>query len=108
MVKPVKWLGGLSDNFPIKQGVRQGGILPPFLYKTYLNPCLVRRTQHKLGLCIGDIYSGCPTCADDLAMLSDCEHELQLMGNVIRRHSKHVRVTIHPDKSNAVLLNKHK
>ena len=104
----VKWLGELSESFPVKQGVRQGGILSPFLYKTYLNPCLTELQQHKLGLCIGNIYCGCPTYADDLAMLSDCRHELQLMTNVVKRNSKQDRVTIHPDKSTAVLLNKHK
>ena len=34
----MKWLNELSDSFPIKQGVRQGGILFPLLYKTYTNP----------------------------------------------------------------------
>ena len=104
----VKWLNELNDSFPIKQGVRQGGILSPFLYKTYINPCLVELKQHKLGLCIGNIYCGCPKCADDLAMLSDCENELQLMANVIKRHSKQDRVTIHLDKSNAVLIHQNK
>ena len=55
-----------------------------------------------------NIYCGCPTCADDLAMLSDCENERQLMANVIKRHSKQDRVTIPPDKSNAVLLHQNK
>ena len=36
----VKWMGEWSESFIIQQGVRQGAILPPFLYKTYLNPCL--------------------------------------------------------------------
>ena len=104
----VKWLGELSDHFGIHQGVRQGAILSPFLYKTYINPCLVELKEHKIGLFIGTTYCGCPTCADDLALLSDCENELQVMANVVKRHSKQDHVTIHPDKSNAVLLNKPK
>ena len=115
LITRVKWLNELSDSFPITQGVRHGGILSPFLYKTfllpfffYINTCLVELKQHKLGLCRGNIYCGCPTCANDLAMLSDCENELQLIANVIKRHSKQDRVTIHPDKSNAVLLHQNK
>ena len=108
MTTKVKWLGELSQSFPINQGVRQGGILSPFLYKTYINPCLIELKQHKIGLSIGNIYCGCPTYADDLAILSECENELQLMGNVIGRHSRQDRVTIHPNKSNAVLLHSHK
>ena len=108
LTSKVKWLGELSDSFKIQQGVRQGGILSPFLYKTYINPCLVELKQHRLGLCIGNTYCGCPTCADDLAFLSDCENELQIMLNVATRNAKPDRVTIHPDKSNAVLLKPHK
>ena len=64
--------------------------------------------QHGLGLSIGGIYCGCPTCADDVALLSNCESELQIMTNVVNRHAKKDQVTIHPDKSNIVLLNGHK
>ena len=63
--------------------------------------------QHRLGFSIGGIYCGCPTCADDLALLSKCENELQVMTNVVKRHAKKDHVTIHPDKSNVVLLNQH-
>ena len=104
----VKWLGELSGQFGIHQGVRQGAVLSPFLYKTYINPCLMELKEHKIGLLIGTTYCGCPTCADDLALISECENELQVMTNVVKRHSKQDRVTIHPDKSNAVLLNKPK
>ena len=104
----IKWIGELSESFKIQQGVKQGGILSPFLYKTYINPCLVELKQHRLGLCIGTVFCGCPTCADDLAFLSNCDKELQIMMNVATRNAKKDHVTIHPDKSNVVLLNPHK
>ena len=108
LTSKVKWIGELSESFNIQQGVRQGGILSPFLYKTYINPCLVELKRHGLGLCIGTVFCGCPTCADDLAFLSNCENELQVMMNVAIRNAKKDNVTIHPDKSNVVLLNSHK
>ena len=77
-----------------------------FFYKTYINPCLLELKEHKIGLMIGTTYCGCPACADDIALLSECENELQIMTNVVKRHAKQDRVTIHPDKPNAVLLNK--
>ena len=36
----VKWVGGLSDSFPMNQGVRQGGILSTHLYKIYIDELL--------------------------------------------------------------------
>ena len=104
----VKWIGELSERFEIQQGVRQGAVLSPFFYKTYLNPCLRELEQHCLGLCIGTSYCGCPACADDVAILTRCENELQLMTNVIQRNCDQDRVTIHPTKSNVVLLKNHK
>ena len=41
-------------------------------------------------------------------MLSDCQNELQLMANVIKRHTRKDGVTIHPVKTKALLLQKHK
>ena len=108
LTSKVKWMGKLSEHFNILQGVRQGGILSTFLYKTYNNLCLKELMQHGLGLSIGGVYCGCPTCADDVALLSTCENELQIMTNVVKRHAKKDQVTIHPDKSNIVLLNGHK
>ena len=108
LTSKVKWLGELSDHFDILQGVRQGGIWSPFFCKTYINPCLIELKQHRLGLSIGGIYCGCLTCADDLSLLSTCKNELQVMTNVVQRNAKKDHVTIHPDKSNVVLLNNHK
>ena len=59
-----------------------------------------------LGLCIGTSYCGCPVCADDVVLLIRCENELQLMASVFNR--KQGRATIHPTKSNVVLLKNHK
>ena len=95
LTSKVKWIGELSESFKIQQGVKQGGILSPFLYKTYINPCLVELKQHRLGLCIGTVFCGCPTCADDLAFLSNCDKELQIMMNVATRNAKKDHVTIH-------------
>ena len=53
-------------------------------------------------------YCGCHTCEDDLVLLSNCKNELQTMTNVVKRHAKKDHVTAHPDKSNEVLLNRHK
>ncbi len=65
----VKWLNALSDSFPVTQGVRQGGVLSTVLYKSYVNDLLAELEENSLGVKIGDIYVGSPTCADDIALL---------------------------------------
>ena len=53
-------------------------------------------------------YCGCHTCEDDLVVSSNCENELQTMTNVVKRHAKKDHVTAHLNKSNVVLLIRHK
>ena len=48
LTSKVKWIGELSESFKTQQGVKLGGILSPFLYKTYINPCLMELKQHRL------------------------------------------------------------
>ncbi|CAC5365528.1 unnamed protein product [Mytilus coruscus] len=106
MTSKVRWAGGISDNFKILQGVRQGGILSPLLYKIYNNNLLMELQMSRLGFRIGNIYMGCPTCADDIALLSRDTNELQCMLSTLHRHSLQDRVTIHPTKTKAVVFSR--
>jgi hypothetical protein len=55
---------------------------------------------------IGRTYVGCPTCEDDIALLSNNVNELQDMLLTLHRHSRQDRVSINPTKTKAVILNK--
>ncbi|CAC5388916.1 unnamed protein product [Mytilus coruscus] len=84
----VKWMDGLSEPFKIRQGVKQGGILSTHLYKIFVQDLLVELEQNSLGYHLGDIYVEAPTCADDIAFISNNEYELHIMLNVIDRYAK--------------------
>ncbi|CAC5357508.1 unnamed protein product [Mytilus coruscus] len=90
------------------KGVRQGGILSPFLYKVYVNNLREDLKSHSLGFKIGTTYVGCPTCANDVAFISNCEQELQCMLSVTNHHANQSRVTINSSKTKTVILNKPK
>ena len=69
LYQDISSVGGLSDSFPINQGVHQGAILSTHLYKIYIDELLNILKSKRLGLRIGTIYIGSPTCADDVALL---------------------------------------
>lgn len=75
----IKWIRGLSDSFPIKQCVRQGGILSTHLYKIFIDELLDVLKSKRLGLRVGTVYIGSLACADDVALLASSVEELQLM-----------------------------
>jgi hypothetical protein len=75
----VKWKGMLSDEFTIHQGIRQGGIPSTTDYKVYIDPLLHLLEDSHVGLHIGSIYAGAPTCADDVLLLSDSISSMQYL-----------------------------
>jgi hypothetical protein len=72
----------------------------------YNNALLQDLQNQKLGFMIGRTYVGCPTCADDIALLSNNVNELQDMLLTLHIYSRQDRVSIHPTKTKAVILNK--
>ena len=72
----------MSFSFSIRQGVQQGGILSTNFYKTYSNDLQLELEERCLGKFIGPIYTGCPTEAGDVLLLSEDDEELQLMFNL--------------------------
>ncbi|XP_071161016.1 uncharacterized protein [Mytilus edulis] len=106
MTSKVRWAGAISPKFNILQGVRQGGILSPLLYKIYNNNLLMELQETRLGFRMGNVYLGCPTCADDIALLSSNPNELQCMLSTLHRHAVQDRVSIHPKKTKAVVFSK--
>ena len=95
----VKWRGLVSKPFSIAQGVRQGGILSPDLYKLYINDLLKTYEKHPSSLRIGTTCVGSPTVADDVCLLSGTATGLQVMLNEAHHYSSRERYTLHPGKT---------
>ena len=83
--------------------MRQGGVLSTYLYKQYINTLLVQLENHTLGVSIGNTYAGCPTCADDIVLLSYDHQEMQEMLNTVSQYGSNHRFQIHPIKSNTII-----
>ena len=98
----VKWKGEVSDSFEICQGVRQGGILSPHLYKMYVDPLLGELKRNALGAHVGTIYVGSVAVADDFLFMSNCRDELQTMFNLSKGYSGERRYKIHPTKTTLI------
>ena len=102
----VKWNNHQSDKFIQEQGVRQGAKLSTVLYKRFNNNLLHALERSDLGAKIGNINIVAPTCADDIALLANQEHELQALLNIVNEITTDDIVTINPHKSDLVPLTK--
>ena len=91
--------GLMSDWFPIKQSVRQGGVLSAWLCIIYVNKLLVELEKRSLGTYIHNTFYGSPMQADDLALLSICKQDLDNMIKICYEYSIKWRYTLNPNKT---------
>ena len=100
----IRWKGMYSEPYEVRQGVKQGGVLLPSLYKLYILDLLRSLRSACLGVHIGHLYLGIPSCADDVLLLSNLPSEMQAMLNVNSEYSKRHKYEIHPTKSTVAPL----
>jgi hypothetical protein len=101
----VKWEGKISSPFYEQQGVRQGGILSPELYKVFINPLLDFYKNNYLGFRIGSIQVNSPTCAGDIVLLGRSQLELQTMLLGQEQYANDERYIISEAKSKVKIFN---
>jgi hypothetical protein len=104
----VKWKGDRSTSFVEWQGVRQGGILSPLLYKIFVNSLLTSMEESGVGLHIGSVYAGIPTCADDVTVIASKPEELQTMIAVTENYASRERYCFNSTKTKVLLKHGHK
>ena len=80
----------------------------PDLYKVFIDELLRIMKEKRLGLRIGSVYIGCPTCADDVALVALTPDELQIMLYEALNYSKRKRYNIHPTKTSVVDISVYK
>ena len=95
----VTWAGSLSREYNILQGVGQGRILSPTLYKVYMDNLLTDLEQSGYGTYIGSVFIGSPTVADDVLLIDTSPGGMQHLLDTCYSTSCHKRYNIHPTKS---------
>ena len=74
-----KWKGCIYNNFSVKNGFKQGGVLSPLLFTVYFDELISRLKSSGLGCNIGDNYFGALGYVDDLTLLSPSVNALTKM-----------------------------
>ena len=66
----VRWGNLISNSFLVSNGVRQGGILSPYLFNVYMDDLSTRLNSLKIGCSLGDFLINHLMYADDLVLIS--------------------------------------
>ena len=78
----VLWKSVMGESFWIKCGVRQGGVLSPYLFSLYVDDVIKALRNSGYGIFVGSIFTGCILYADDIVLLSCSLCGLQKMINI--------------------------
>ena len=105
MTSQIKLDGHISTRFHEGQGVRQGGIPSTELFKARGDKLLRTIERSRLGYQIGITSVAAPTCADDIALLSDSITNLQTMLNLAGNEATQERYNYSTSKSTTMVMN---
>ena len=101
----IKWHGNISPMFAEKQGIRQGAVTSPSIFKVRANPILDLLGNHPDGLTIGHLNLGALMVADDLVVNTRTRREMQGLIEMATWDAAKERYTFSKEKTRIVSLN---
>lgn len=96
--------GLATESFPVRQGVRQGAVLSPWLYAAFINPLLRKLRESGLGSYEGDVWCGTLAYADDICLIADSRAELEQMIRICEEHAREYRFKFKASKSEVMVV----
>ena len=66
----IRWLTIISEGFKVSSGVRQGGILSPYLFSVFMDNLSVRLNNVPTGFMMGESKINHLMYADDIVLIS--------------------------------------
>ena len=82
----VRWGNNTSEGFSVSNGVRQGGVLSPYLFNVYTDQLSSQLTKSKVGChylgCVNHLYY-----ADDMILLAPTPYGLQKMLEICEEYA---------------------
>ncbi|KAK7103731.1 hypothetical protein V1264_018575 [Littorina saxatilis] len=99
--------GQLTDRFQVRTGVRQGCLLSPFLFILVIDWLMKESTNNRRNGIQWTLWSQLDDLdfADDLALLSHNQQQMQEKTDILTATSSQVGLNIHKDKTKILKIN---
>ena len=103
----VRWGGLCSGKFYVSNGVRQGGILSPYLFSLYMDDMSVNLQKCKTGCMVGDMMLNHLMYADDLVIFSPSASGLRDLLSICSKYGVSHDIKYNPKKSVCMIVRGH-
>ncbi len=95
----IRWRDCVSTRFNVSNGVKQGGVLSPFLFGIYIDQLLNALHDSSVGCYIGNTFVGAFAYADDIVILAPAKSALNRMLKIADKFSVAYDIKFNPTKS---------
>jgi len=92
----------ILEAFIINCGVKQGGILSPFLFNAFIDDLVTECTDMNIGALIGNLNTSIIVYADDILLISPIDSHLQRLLDICSKYGDLWRIKFNPKKSNII------
>jgi len=101
----VRWHNNSSASFKICNGVRQGGILSPFLFRFYIRDLIAKVTNLSIGCNYFGFSINLLAYADDMVLLAPSWYGLQFLLNTIEKAADDINMSFNTKKTVCMVFN---
>ena len=91
-----------SSLFKISCGVKQGGIISPFLFNIFIDDLITECVNSNHGALFFNINTSIIVYADDILLISPLDTHLQYLLDICSAYSTKWRIKFNPQKSNII------
>lgn len=102
----VCWNEGKGQYLYIEKGVRQGGILSPFLFKLYVDNLISNIAKKNVGCQLGLLRLNIIAYADDLVILADTVEHLEYLYGILDEGIGNLKLLMIKTKSKCMIFQK--
>ena len=100
------WGGSSGEYFNINEGVRQGGILSPFLFKLYINSVIESIAEMEIGCRLGYTRLNILAYADDVILVADNKENLEKLYSAFTHLLERLKLIINKSKTKCMIFDK--
>ena len=83
----IRWGNSLSDPFTVRNGIKQGGLLSPYLFNIYIDKLSDILNESNTGCIVGNVVINHLSYADDMVLLAPSKRALQLLLNICGQYA---------------------